>query len=365
MKILFVSPLPPPAASGIANWTKQLLKVLDKRSVDYDIVDTAVRWRTPTDLNFLKRLTGGTLQAFYVIFKTIFKLFTYKPDVVHICSSGSMSLSKDCLLLLILKVFRAKSVFHVRIGRIPELSDKKNWEYRFIRAATKLSTKTVLIDKASYDTLDKDGLSDRIVNVPNFIDICQAEDVVPFAQGKTRGDVKNLLFAGHVIPTKGICELFEALKSLENKKILLHLAGPVTENFKKELDSYGINERVVFHGEVSKAEVLSLMKFADAFVFPTYTEGFPNVIMEAMICRLPVLSTPVGAIPEILDFDTETPCGYKFDVRSSESLAEALGYFYDNGKEFELFSERAYKKVCEYYSSESVVQKLIDLWSVV
>jgi len=107
LKVLFVSPLPPPAG-GIATWTEQIVeKLKDEPAIEFDIVDTAVRWRTQTDRNILKRVLGGSVQSLTIVSKTLMKFFVFNPTAIHVCSSFDMSFPRDFIILLISRIFKA------------------------------------------------------------------------------------------------------------------------------------------------------------------------------------------------------------------------------------------------------------------
>ena len=98
---------------------------------------------------------------------------------------------------------------------------------------------------------------------------------------------------------------------------------------------------------------------ADLFVLPTYTEGFPYVIMEAMACGCPIISTPVGAIEEMLTSD-EGILGYLVPVKDSHSLKERILYCLANRNETLLLGEKARKKALNCFSSDVMMKKLFS-----
>lgn len=362
LKVLLVSPLPPPAASGIAVWTELIIKEIVRYGIKYSVVDTAVRWRNPSDRNIVKRITGGAFQSFAVIGKVFIKVLFFKPDVVHLCSSASLSLPKDLFILTILRIMNVRSVFHIHMGRIPELKEKNGLEYALIRKCSLIADLVITIDQKSYQCLGSDVPVSKIRKIPNIIDVQAVKTVKPYKfDEKYKGKI-HFLFAGHIIPSKGIRELFEAFKNIKRNDWVLHLTGPVTDNFRKELESYGLGEKAVFYGEVEKNTVISIMKSADAFIFPTYSEGFPNVILESMASGLPIISTPAGAIPEMLDFGTDNSCGLEFPAKSYDLLLKSIELFLDKRVDVLSFSRKAYEKVTRKYSSESAGREIIDLW---
>lgn len=125
----------------------------------------------------------------------------------------------------------------------------------------------------------------------------------------------KVLFAGRFDFAKGLKELLEACAVLINRgtPIRLHLAGwedtpgkPVVSWLEQRAHSLGIAQYVVNHGKIPHGDALnSLYRTADIFVIPSYQEGFPRSIWEAMANSLPVIATSVGDIPYTL-VDSET-----------------------------------------------------------
>ncbi|MEI2724755.1 MAG: glycosyltransferase family 4 protein [Verrucomicrobiota bacterium] len=104
------------------------------------------------------------------------------------------------------------------------------------------------------------------------------------------------------------------------------------------------------------------MQAAEVFVLPTYTEGFPNVILEAMAAGKAIVSTRVGAIAEMLDADGESPSGLVIQPRDAGSLANALRQLLSDAELRETLGARARGKVTRCYSTDVVFRRLLDLW---
>lgn len=131
---------------------------------------------------------------------------------------------------------------------------------------------------------------------------------VPATSGLTRtaprDETFRLLFVGNLLERKGVADLLRAFAapSLRSRTIELTLAGggPV-ETYREMAVALGIQERVHFTGWLSQDAARAQMVNADALILPAYDEGLPLVILEAMASRTPVICTPVGSIPEVLE----------------------------------------------------------------
>ena len=114
----------------------------------------------------------------------------------------------------------------------------------------------------------------------------------------------RLLFVGNLLERKGVANLLRAFASpaLRERNMELTMAGggPV-DHYRALAAQLGIADRVTFTGWVSQDDARALMVNADALILPAYDEGLPLVILEALASGTPVICTPVGSIPEVLD----------------------------------------------------------------
>ena len=118
-------------------------------------------------------------------------------------------------------------------------------------------------------------------------------------------DKRYILFVGRLICEKGIYELARMFNEISMKyaDIDLILVGEEFEKDKlmAQFKEYGILDRVSSKGILQHRAVAKLMIASDLLVLPTWAEGLPNVVMEAMAAGLPVVTTDVGGIPEIIE----------------------------------------------------------------
>lgn len=114
----------------------------------------------------------------------------------------------------------------------------------------------------------------------------------------------QLLFVGNLLERKGVKDLLRAfaMPSMKTRDIHLTMAGggPV-DSYREMAATLGIADRVTFTGWLSQDDARTLMVNSDALILPAYDEGLPLVILEALASRTPVICTPVGSIPEVLE----------------------------------------------------------------
>lgn len=358
---MLLAPLPPPVG-GVANWTKILFRHLGSDNKNFMLLDTAVRWRNITKNNILLRLFGGTLQALLVLYKTLILLSFDRPSVIHICTSGGFSFVKDLIIIYISNLFGTKVLLHIRIGRLPDLLISKNWEYKLFYLAFSAVDNCLVIDKRSFNALlERFDNIEKIKLLSNFIDLKEV-NLIEDTLIKNEIDL-NLIFIGHVIPAKGIIELFEAIKILDDPRIKLHVVGPYEKKMKKELDLIGINNVVEYYGMVKKKRVLELINISSALILPSYTEGFPNVVLEAMACEKAVLATNVGAIPEILNLYGSNKCGMCFEAKSVIDIVSCIQLVLNENEYLKIWGRNGRKRVVEVYSTSIVIPQLKRLWN--
>ncbi len=109
----------------------------------------------------------------------------------------------------------------------------------------------------------------------------------------------HILFLGALIERKGIFDLLESMATLPN--VTLHVGGTGNnQRFEKMVNDLKLHRQIVYHGWVNAERKAELFAQCQLLILPSYNEGLPVVILEAMASSLPVISTPVGGIPEVI-----------------------------------------------------------------
>lgn len=172
------------------------------------------------------------------------------------------------------------------------------------------------------------------------------------------------MYAGHVLPSKGLKELVGACREIN--QIKLEILGKVSdESFREQLFEIGGDNSkgwLDIPGNKPFEEVIKEMKSCGIFVLPSYSEGFPNVILESMACGCPIVATSVGAMPEMLDIEGENPCGICVPAKNVEELRNAITDLLDNPVKADAFGANARKRVNEQYAMPKVWEQLVLLW---
>ena len=361
IKVLFCSPME--NAGGISMWTRHLLDFYNS-SIDKTVV---LKWFYPklqkkevmADTHFFLRLIIGLMNYIPFIKNLILEFRKESYNVVHFSSSASISLLKDLLALYISRRFGVKTVIHFHFGRIPEIFSKGGWEKILISQVISKADAVIVLDKYSFDTLEKEGY-ENIYKLPNPISNILLEYIDRIKVERKNGE---LLFVGHLVESKGIFELIEACNGLSN--IHLTFIGKGSEEITHALREKAgkVNNLTIdLVGVVPIYSVVEYMKSCSVFVLPTYTEGFPNVIIESMACGCPIVTTDVGAIPEMLDIESGNSHGICVKPRQVDELREAIKYMLNN-KEYAVYcGENAKKRVEKLYSLPIVWAKLTDIW---
>lgn len=349
---------------GINVWANNILQYQDHIETDVKITPISFDRKTyvSVDTNMFKRMCLGLKDYTKAVLDASAAMDVSHYDVVHVCTSASISLVKDIALLKAAKKRGSKSVVHFHFGRIPQLFQKKNWEWWLLKKAIKLSSVAVVMDQKSLEVLRDYGY-ENVVYCPNPLS-CSTINHIEKNKHKTKRQKGKLLFVGHVLPSKGVYELVEACMRFEG--IELHIIGKADEQIKANLlniaNQKKAGDRLMFRGEISHEQVLYELLTASIFVFPSYTEGFPNVILEAMACGCPIVTTSVGAIPEMLDIANGKDSGICVQPKDVDALANGLRKMLEDNDYAAQCAANSIKRVNEMYAVPIVWDKLCNIW---
>ena len=349
IKICFVAPLPPPYG-GIANWTRVFTEYLSKNNLtDISLVNTAPKGRVTEGRGILKRVFVSGFAMFGIVSEIRDKIRTDKIDCVHIATSGSLATIRDLIVANLLRRENIPFIYHIHFGSIPEIIRKNTIEWRLIKKVITLPARTIAIDKSTKDELSA-YFRDKIEYIPNPIDL----KALPVPSESTE---KTVMYLGWVIKQKGIEELIASWKSIQTvvKDWKLQIVGPYKIEYIDELRKKYSFENVELIEEKSHKEAMELLNRASVFVLPSYTEGCPYVIMEAMALKKIIIGTRVGNIPEMLGDN----CGILIDVQNVEELKKHLKEVITQADRYDNLREAAYEKAKSEYDISRISAKIL------
>jgi len=289
LKILLISPLPPPAG-GIASWSMRFLEWAQMNHINADIVNTAVIGKRAENINAERKLFDEIIRTKRILKELKQKIATYKPDIIHLNSPcGKFGIIRDYLCATVVSEKGISLVVHYRCN----IGDQINGSIlgmHFFKKLTNLADLILVLNTPSKELVKKaTGKESR--QIANFVD----KGYIIKQPKHISTNIKNVLFVGHVQNTKGSKEIIEVAHLLS--KINFILAGPIST----EISSLRIPANVNLLGSVNHEKVQELLDEADIFLFPSYTEGFANALVEAMARGMPVITTPVGANADMIE----------------------------------------------------------------
>jgi glycosyltransferase involved in cell wall biosynthesis len=370
LKILVVAPLPPPEHGGIVNWSRIIRKTfVAAPDVRLEFVDTMPRYRKSYDRSLAKRWLGGSVKALRDIGRVRQRLVHERFDVLHLCTSGWPATLRDILILRMARRFDVPSILHYRMGWLPERAAKKSLPWAFALRAMRLANVVVTLDVRS-DAVVKQAISGHRAEIlPNMVEIDAVDALRLHASGVSEAASPRhmrLLYVGHVLPDKGVRELVAAAARLREHGVLLDIVGPVEPWFRRKLLAIagpsGAAEWLTFHDCVDHSTAIRHMLAADVFALPSYGEGAPNTVLEAMACGKPTVSCPVGAVPEMLDIDGPQECGLCVPCREVDALTSALESLIVAPEKRRALGNAARRRVEQLYAVPLACDRLKALW---
>ena len=234
-------------------------------------------------------------------------------DIVHIHLSTSISANRKYLFYKTARLFRKKIIIHLHCGsQLSEIWNSK-YEEMFINA-----NKCIVLSKSIRDFIvSKTNNSDNIIVVYN-----PSPSNIEISADSTRS--KTILFAATLYKEKGYLDLIEAFAQIAHKypewQLVLAGNGSQDEGINKSM-SLGIKDRVQFSGWIKGSDKDSVFRSASIFCLPSYAEGFPMAVLDAWAYGIPVVTTPVGGIPDIV---CDGKNGLLFNPGDVSALAQKL-----------------------------------------
>lgn len=356
-RVLMVGPMPGPPG-GVASLVQAIMTSRLSHEYGLLVLDTARKRR----LRYSPDALPGLLSPIYTIhhlLKLSWLLYKERAEIVHLQSGSCLSFVRDSLFVLVARAWGRKVVCHFH-GMWHE--QYLLFRHRVLRSYFCLIMRYVdaliLLSPRFVPDFDHVIPQTRKCVVPNFAPSFH------FAAERSQSEV-GILFLGRLSTKKGVYDLLKAAIALKDEpSIRFHLAGleetPADKHrILSELEKHNIGNKVHLAGHVQGHEKARLFACSDVFVLPSYTEIFPIVILEAMAAAMPVIATPVGAVPDMV---VDGINGFIVPQGDSESLAERIRYLLHHPRVREEMGRNNLRKFNEEYCPEVNIDKVSTIY---
>lgn len=300
--------------------------------------------------------------VFLLLFDRRIKIIQVSPSLIPV------PLIRDGFLVILAKILGKKVIVFYRGWKLPTLNTIK--ERAFLRRMFNLVFQKNTLQIVLAEAFKKDLISLKPTKKGHIYvtkTAIEKKNIVKGVKRKKEDPIK-VLFLGRVQDLKGINELIDAICVLKKRDTLQNFIFTIVghedrvgyiEELKSKLKKHAISEEAVsFPGRIVGEEKFQLYASNDIYVLPSYTEGCPNSVLEALASGLFCITTPVGALSDLIEPPKN---GLLVKEKSVEDIVDALQYVNSN-HDFNKFREINSETYSELFDINLITKKFETLY---
>jgi glycosyltransferase involved in cell wall biosynthesis len=365
-RVLLSGHLPPPMG-GMAAFYQALLSSSLPERVNLCFVQTSTQERalansgSVTAANLLSAVQDGARFARAAL--------RHRPQITHIATAHGLSFLKHSVCVMIAWLLGSRVLLHPHCAFSAFYADRSApWRW-YVRQIIRLCDGIVALSH-EWEQLRSVTPNCRVHALPNAIDLTPYQEIAQEQMARSlNGSSPRVLYLGYVGRAKGTYDLIEAAKELRSTEqgIVFDLVGDELNPgeralLRQRIEEAGLSHRVHLREAVSGAEKLACFRAADLLVYPSYYEGMPMAVLEAMACALPIVATRVGGLPDLV---VDGVNGLLVEPGNPQQLAAAIRRLATNEELRRGMRMHSYQLVCEQYGMEQRMEQLVDIYQAV
>lgn len=344
------------AVSGVSTHVAQLLT--SSLAQDFDLVHCRIgsEGRSGGRLGWLLGMARSLLQPIALLWKMV----RARPHILHINTSlVPRSLWRDMVYVLLGKLLRLKVVWQVHGGSLAYLTTHHQvgaWCYRHV---VRLPDAIVVLSSKELKAHEHIGVR-RLSLIPNAID---AEVYRRKKAVRANGPLR-IVYLGRLHRDKGLFEAIEGMHMLRARGFDGFIfdiagAGPDEAELVQRIRLYRLEGHVRLVGVVTGEAKRRFWEDADVLLLPSYHEGLPYTLLEAMAAGTPVVATHVGAIPDVVQSGVH---GLLVPPADVPALVEALVLLTSGRPLLEQMSQACVARIAAAYRIERLIVQMNELY---
>ena len=356
-RVLFVGAFPPPGGAilgGMVTSCRILLSSSFPSRLDLDLLDSTQISNPPPE--FVVRLVRAARRFVHFIARVERR----RPDAVLLFVAVGASIVEKGAMAWYARLRGVPVIMFPRGGSVVndcrESAFTRTWVRWSFGGARKIVCQSEAWQRFAIDVLG--FVRTNVAVIRNWTATRELLDVGEKRVARQDSSVR-LLFLGWLARDKGVFELIEACRRLaSNRRFTLDIVGEgnASVEARELVVRHDLSAVVRFRGWLRGEPLLQALREADVLVLPSWAEGLPNAMVEAMSARLAVVVTAVGAIPELI---TDRISGLLVEPRNADLLADALGEIIDDGELRERLAREGYRIAMRDFEVESAVNRLV------
>lgn len=347
-RILIVGPYPP----AVGGMVSVIQSILNSRLKDAYELAAFPMTSARSDAESLLRRIARHLSRWTAF---VHVLRSRRIDVVYLHTCSGATFYRQMLDFAAARMLGAKTIWHLHGGRFDKFLDELRGLRRLaVRHALERADRVIVLGKNWQRVIEDFAPAAQTVVVQNAVDVSpQAHDLPP--------DDRRCIFVGDLSPQKGVDDLLEAAaRDLQDAE--LRIIGAGSQNRHHELDAritaFGARGRIKLLGAIPQHQVQAELRQAALFVLPSYGEGLPVAMLEAMAAGVPVVVSNVGAIPEVVRDGRE---GFLIQPGDRSALVDRCRRLLRDQSLRRDMGRHARKRICRQFGLDRMGQKLSDV----
>jgi len=371
MKICMVISTQFPPKEGIGYYTYNLSKKLIEKGHKVVVITRGPWFKTQKQvldgIEIIKTpfipIYPFYLSLHQIFIKKVFKSIESDIDIVHLHTPLPPFIKTSQPVVLTIHTPMLSDNNYIKIRSIYSLLTKISariisypLELKLIKSSDMITT----VSQSVAQELEEYGLNQEDISIVyNGVD----EKFFYPKQKDSTNDKKYIMYAGRIDREKGLFDLLKCAKSIcsERSDVSFIVAGNGRDlnRLKRKIKNIGIQDKFILVGQAKKDQLVKLYQNATLFVLPSYHEGLPTVLLEAMSCGLPVIATDVRGNRDLVSNGKN---GIIIPSRAPKKMAEAISMLLENKSLRKKLGKNARKTIEENYTWNIISNRILGYY---